>query len=186
MHSDLGSAYGFRKQAGAVLIVGLIMVLLMTIIGLAAIRGSGMQELMAGNMRDRNLAFQAAEAGLRAGEGVVHVSVVTLPSFNGTSGMHPDLNQPGKVPPARWTVDEWSVAGKSVITTGLAPQSSSQPRYAIEKIEVPAVEAAGADGSGIDVGSLDAFAAPELFRINSRGVGGTTDADVVLQSFYKR
>lgn len=186
MYSDLNSSGRFRTQTGAVLIVGLIMVLLMTIIGLAAIRGSGMQELMAGNMRDRNLAFQAAEAGLRAGEGVVHPSVVTLPAFDGTAGMHPDLNVPGRTPPARWTASDWVAAGNSVVTAGLAPQSSSQPRYAIEKIEVSAVEAAGADGSGIDVGSLEAFAAPEVFRINSRGVGGTTDADVVLQSFYKR
>lgn len=186
MYSDMKSSGAFRKQAGAVLIVGLIMVLLMTIIGLAAIRGSGMQELMAGNMRDRNLAFQAAEAGLRAGERVVHPSVVTLPAFDGTAGLHPDLNVPGETPPARWAASDWIIAGNSVVTTGLAPQSSSQPRYAIEKIEVSAVEAAGADGSGIDVGSLDSFTAPEVFRINSRGVGGTTDADVVLQSFYKR
>lgn len=186
MHSDLNPGLRVREQSGAVLIVGLIMVLLMTIIGLAAIRGSGMQELMAGNMRDRNLAFQAAEAGLRAGEGVVHINVENLPVFNGSAGLHPDLNLPGKTPPTQWVAADWLVAGNSVVTAGLAPQSSSQPRYAVEKIDVPAVEAAGADGSGIDVASLETFAPPEIFRISSRGVGGTTDADVVLQSFYKR
>lgn len=62
--------YSFR-QRGSTLLVGLVMLLLMTFIGLAAIRGSGMQELMAGNMRDRQLAFQAAESALREAEGVL-------------------------------------------------------------------------------------------------------------------
>ena len=53
------------KQKGAALIVGLVMLLLMTIIGLSAMQGTAMQEKMSGNMRDANLALQAGEAGMR-------------------------------------------------------------------------------------------------------------------------
>jgi len=60
-----------RKQQGAVLIVALIMLLLLTIIGLSSMRGTSLQESMAGNMRDANLALQASEAALRKGEETV-------------------------------------------------------------------------------------------------------------------
>lgn len=57
-----------RNQQGAILIVALIMLLLVTIIGLASMRGTSLQERMAGNLRDQELALQAAEAALRKGE----------------------------------------------------------------------------------------------------------------------
>ncbi len=57
-----------NKQNGAVLIVALLMLLLLTIIGISSMRGSTMQERMAGNMRDQSIAFQASETSLRRGE----------------------------------------------------------------------------------------------------------------------
>jgi len=60
-----------KSQQGAILIVALVMLLLVTVIGLASIRGTSMQERMAGNLRDQELALQAAEAALRKGEAVV-------------------------------------------------------------------------------------------------------------------
>jgi type IV pilus assembly protein PilX len=182
--SDMG-----HKQRCMVLIVALVMVLLMTIVGLAAIRGSNMQELMAGNMRDRNLAFQAAEAGLRAGESQVRPEILVLPVFDGTEeGMQPDLNAPGGLAPSIfWATDDWAVANSSVLTAmGLDLASGSQPRYVVEKLVVPVTAAAAAEGSAIDVASLDAFEEAEFFRVTSRGVGGTTDTDVLVQSVYKR
>jgi len=56
------------RERGAVLIVALIMLLLLTIIGLSSMRGTSLQENMAGNMRDSNLSLQASEAALRKGE----------------------------------------------------------------------------------------------------------------------
>lgn len=57
-----------RQQQGAVLLVALVMLLLLTLIGVASMRGTSLQENMASNLKDANVAFQAAEAGLRAGE----------------------------------------------------------------------------------------------------------------------
>ena len=56
------------RERGSALAIALIFLLLMTLLGISAMRGSNMQERMAGNQRDRNMAFQSAEAGLRAGE----------------------------------------------------------------------------------------------------------------------
>ena len=57
-----------HSQRGAALIVGLIILVVLTLIGVQAMRTSLVQERMAGNMRERNVAFQAAEAVLRVGE----------------------------------------------------------------------------------------------------------------------
>lgn len=57
-----------KSQQGAILLVALIMLLLVTIIGIASMRDTSLQERMAGNLRDQELALQAAEAALRKGE----------------------------------------------------------------------------------------------------------------------
>lgn len=66
-----------ESQRGAVLIVALIMLLLLTMIGMASMRGTSLQENMAGNLRESNLSFQAAEAALREGEDFVKKSAVS-------------------------------------------------------------------------------------------------------------
>jgi len=55
-------------ERGAVLLVSLAMLLLLTVIGLAGMRMVQLEERMAGNLRDRQMAFQTAEAALREGE----------------------------------------------------------------------------------------------------------------------
>jgi len=57
-----------NRQRGAVLVVSLLMLLVMTVLGIAAMQMTRFEERMAGNSRDINIAFQGAEAGLRDGE----------------------------------------------------------------------------------------------------------------------
>ena len=57
-----------KRQAGSALIIGLTILLLMLILGTAGMRTTIMEERMAGNTRDYNNAFQAAEVGLIDGE----------------------------------------------------------------------------------------------------------------------
>lgn len=57
---------GFRaRQHGISLVVVLLLLVAMSLLGVAVLRGSAMQERMSGNLRDRTIAFQAAEAALR-------------------------------------------------------------------------------------------------------------------------
>jgi len=66
-----------QRQRGAALVVALIMLLVMTVLGVAAMQVTRMEERMAGNSRDVNLAFQAAEAGLRDAENRLWLSALT-------------------------------------------------------------------------------------------------------------
>ena len=52
------------RQQGMSLLVVLILLVVMSILGVAVMRSSAMQERMAANLRDRSLATQAAEAAL--------------------------------------------------------------------------------------------------------------------------
>lgn len=57
-----------RGQGGGTLAIVLILLLIMTLLGLAALRSTLLQERMAGSMRDRGISFQAAESALREAE----------------------------------------------------------------------------------------------------------------------
>lgn len=64
-----------NSQAGSALIISLVFLLLLTIVGVASMQNSTLEERMTGNASDKNRAFQAAEAGLRAGEQALSDSV---------------------------------------------------------------------------------------------------------------
>ena len=57
-----------KEQAGVVLVICLMMLLLLTLMGVSGMGSTALEEKMANNMRDRNVAFQAAEATLRHAE----------------------------------------------------------------------------------------------------------------------
>lgn len=54
-----------QRGRGFSLVVVLILLIVMSVLGIAVLRSSAMQERMSGNLRDRSLAFQAAEVALR-------------------------------------------------------------------------------------------------------------------------
>jgi len=56
------------RQRGAALIIGLIFLVILTLVGVTAMQTTTLEEHIAGNNRDRNVAFQAAEVVLRDGE----------------------------------------------------------------------------------------------------------------------
>ena len=56
---------GQRQQRGAILIFCLVFLLILTMMGVASMESTVLEERMAGNTRDTAIAFQAAEAALR-------------------------------------------------------------------------------------------------------------------------
>ncbi|UZJ44689.1 PilX N-terminal domain-containing pilus assembly protein [Marinimicrobium sp. C6131] len=176
------------NQRGAVLIVGLIMLLLMTIVGLAAIRGSGLQETMAGNMRERNVAFQVAEAGLRVGESRVENTEWDASDFDGgIAGFYRDLGIPANnafdSPMRAWGDDEWD---QRAIEADLELDDSVQdsPRYLVERVTVLALDTATQSGSCIDIECLDSVE-DEFYRVTARGQSASGTSDAVVQSTYR-
>lgn len=66
---------GMRStQSGVALFVSLVFLLLLTIVGVSAMKSATLQEKMAGNTRYTTISFQYAEAGLREGESLIAAS----------------------------------------------------------------------------------------------------------------
>ncbi len=62
-----------NRQHGAALFTGLMMLLVLTLIGISAMRGTTLQEKMAGNLRESAIAFQRAENVVKQIEQAVQV-----------------------------------------------------------------------------------------------------------------
>ena len=153
-----------RTQRGATLIIALIFLVILTTLGLSAARNSSLEERMAGNTRNRDLAFQAAEAALN------HVfrnlskdeNIRTL-AFGSAPGL---LNYSATAAndTGRWTSYTWNASNARQITVQL-DQVSSQPQYVVEK--------------------LTNVSTTEYYRATARGVGKDSNAVVILQAVYK-
>ena len=71
------------RQQGAVLFISLMFLIILTLIGISAANVSIMQERMAGNVRDSNVAFQRAEASLRE----IEKRLRSISSTGGSGGL---------------------------------------------------------------------------------------------------
>ncbi|MDJ0806798.1 MAG: pilus assembly protein [Gammaproteobacteria bacterium] len=175
---------GPRTQQGAVLIVSLIILLVMTLIGLSAMRSTTLEERMAGNARNEESAFQAGEAALRDGEDMIqNFSPEPIPTADGTSDVwildapDPDTtnaiawwNEPGR--DKAW----WDANGKAY--SGSLTDLGSSPRYIAEAAEFI--------GDSLNVGQQLDGSGKNFYRITAYGTGGNDLARVLLQSTYAR
>lgn len=66
-----------RAQHGATLVVVLVLLLVMTLLGLASLRNTVLEERMTANLLDRSIGFQSAESALREAEALL----ATGPAF---------------------------------------------------------------------------------------------------------
>jgi len=166
-----------QSQQGAALIVSLMILIVMTLIGLTGMGTSGMEEKMAGNVRDRNLAFQAAEAALRDGE-AYYKNVVQVQSvaFDGTNqGLIPAGTNPDPLNPVTWA--------NSRTYSGTINGITTQPRYIIELLGT--LGTTGATSPTIlNYGDSTGQASLTAVRITARGTGGSNNAVVYLQSNF--
>jgi type IV pilus assembly protein PilX len=185
----------YKSQTGVVLVISLIMLLMLSMIGITGMQTTGLEEKMAGNMRDSNIAFQAAESALIAGETAVAVAkpVITCPVGAVVGYYLPfDKDCDGGVPDANpvWNSIDWSALAIPLKTleypdpagnfTGL----SEKPRYIIELLP----GAVCRDSSGALVIATPCSppnATYKTYRITSRATGGTKSAVVMLQSTYE-
>ncbi len=140
-----------QQQRGAVLVISLIILLLMTIIGVSAMQGTTLQEKMAGNLRDGNIAFQAAEAALRDAENYLSATAGSLPIFSANCGSVASGNRGLCLPATPDTTPQWANATywgntdksrRYGLVTNITPlpQVSKQPRYMVEEMAVPPLD----------------------------------------------
>ena len=176
-----------KRESGAVLIVGLVMVLLISIIAVSAIRGSNLQESMAGNMRERNLAFQTSESALRVGEGLVS-DQVSRPIMTNSMGMYRDTFKTPASTILTFTDANWKEASKVKVTALDFDEDlfSRQPSYVVEELDPDVGIGAAMEGSAIDLEGMQNTGDITPYRVTARGYGASENSIKTLQTTYNR
>ena len=175
------------QQRGAALITSLIILLVLTVLGVSAMSTSSLEELMAGNLRDQNLSFQAAEAALKDGERYIDSWGGTPPaatSSGSNSGVY-SRDEFGLYELSAFdTTNVWNngVATTYGADTGIAISNlgdvTALPMYIIEEEDFVAKDAsfaAQAKGEGA-----------YYYRVTARGVGASSNAVTLLQTTVAR
>lgn len=167
-----------RRQTGAALVVGLILLLVLTLLGVSAYLIASQQERMAGNTRDRIRAFEAAETALRDCESVL-ASAGGLPSFDGSvRGMY---TAPPNAEPQIFDLVDWRDATKVRVLAQPMPDVALPPRCIIEKIDsIPIRRDDGSLSGPID------FEFATVYRTTATGYGTRLSSEVRVQSTYHR
>lgn len=199
-----------KRQAGVVLVISLIMLLLLTLIGITASNVTGLEEKMAGNTRDENLAFQAAESALRAGEALVRVNP---PAFSvaangsctaagfctstGGSGLYTLISAvPSTISETTgfWYKLDWNYGCTSdpthcpyaIYNGGTLSNVTTSPKYIIEELPTTTSSSTTNSGGSKEVGVAGSSQGVAWYRITARATGGSDNTVVILQSIYKR
>jgi len=165
-----------RGQAGMVLVASMIILVALTVLGLATMQSSRTEISMAGNQRELGITFNAAEAGLSAAENYIDNSVSTTIYNDPLQGLYNRLDiDPDYRDPATWAASQ----NASISLTNVI----EEPKFIIKYLgdrsqnEVAAVNIGGYGSSqpGITVSN---------FRITARAVGQTGRASRQLQAYY--
>jgi len=169
---SMQSTTALSRQRGVTLIVSLIFLAILMLLGVTVAQTSSMQERMAGNTRDRDLAFQMAEAALSAANATMNAldaaGTLSTAFTAGTPGLVECI--PGDAcytrDSAGWNAYDWANASQSTtITLNSATHVTEQPRYVIEKLPDAAIT--------------------QRFRVTARGVGASANTVVILQAGYE-
>lgn len=152
-----------HPQRGAALIIGLIMLLILSLLGVTAISNVTVQEKMAGGFMDRNRAFQAAETTLREVETALSTPAEEIIITNSDEGFY-DLNtgaeQPNPDDVSLWEDD--FISGPAI--DGI--NDDRTPRYRVER----------------QIKISDSH--PTTYRITAIGYGNRPGSSVVLQTTF--
>lgn len=179
-HSQLPT---FKQQRGVVLAVSLIMLLLITTLAVSGMQASTMEERMASNSRNSNIAFQLAETALRQGESVIESSsnsksiskAAELKVFSDTEGSIPaygadcfiELGSKDFSKPSTWD-SACNYIGEADDVADKSAQFFIEYVFAQNK----------ADDDGYERQEC-------VYQITARGYGADANSYTTLQSTYK-
>lgn len=170
------------RQKGSVLIISLVFVAIMASLAAASMQATTMNERLAGNARDKSVAFQAAEATLRAAE----TKLLTINSAFSAVGTVPNVagQYPATLSVNGQQVDSW----RYIDTQGLWSDNSA---VIIHNVSGSYLDRVLAQPPSYLIEEIKSFqgsppTATTYYRITARAIGLSAYSEVLLQStFYK-
>jgi type IV pilus assembly protein PilX len=169
------------RQYGFALITALLLLVGLTLLGVAALRTSIFDEKAAGNLAFRANAHNLAESALNAGLVAIQ-NLYAERSFVGASPpLAPPLRiarRPGGAGDVAWKDASFWNDSNSVAVPIAGLPASKYPRYSAELLQNERSEDTCPSGSSTDVMCRD------WYRITARAVDPTTGAAVILQTTH--
>ena len=172
-----------KRQSGVALFISLVMLLILTVLGLSSVQTTTLQERMARNARDTNLAFQAAESAIKEAEALIE-TFNSLVSFTAAGANDAGFYFEGDYDAAtNWANRNWT-SGAGYMEAAAIEGVAEAPKYIIEHLKtvISDNDTLNLDNIGQDSGSGRA----QIFRVTVYGTGGTSTAHVMIQSTYGR
>jgi len=177
-----------KKQQGVALVITLSMLLLLTLLGVMSIQTTGMQERMARNYRDVNMAFQGAEAAVKEAEDFIEsvANAAAFPESDDSPLCVAGLcnSEDGG---ERWSGVDWSDGSTEYVsadTTAIQLGTAAEPRYVIEYVAKVTIEQDTLNIGNVGEGGSSGRA--YIYRITARGTGGTAQSHAMIQALYGR
>lgn len=175
-------------QRGMALAVALILLIVITLLGLAAIRGTTTQQRMTANFYDREVAFQNAEAGLRAAAAALTGNAAVIARNCGQGGVTCLANP---FADAALPANKIQTVASAAYAAGSA--AASQPQYAIENMgSYPDPDSStgfNQSANAAQYGAQGSTTTAIYYRITARSGDPATIGDravVTLQTMYKQ
>ena len=173
-----------KRQTGAALIISLMLLVVMTLLGVSAVTTTTMEEKMAGNIRNKHLSFQAAEAALRAGESYAE-TLNEDTTFDGTNGLYPRTNAGDQAGSGGAIADfpVWydDTTGINWQDVGTITDLYAEPQYIIEDFGTSPRD----KDCVLEVPPPPGCILP-VYRVTARGWGLNDKARTYVQSTYKK
>ena len=129
-----------RKESGAVLITGLIFLVVLTMVVLSVLRSGTLEERMAANSRNRQVAIQAAEAVLSDAQEQLFSGAEYKSKFDSINLVAGFYSAPAAGVASKWTTVDWRSSTATLTFTSTESNLygvASAPRYIVEIISPP-------------------------------------------------
>jgi len=171
------------KEQGAVLVIGLIVLLALTILGTSSMTSVQIEEKLSANDQDYGMAFEGAEAGLANCEAFIQAN--TLEQIDQLAIDLNALASPEN--PRWWQAFDWAngadvnTAVSFVDTANGKPGLSGEPACVMEFI--------GAASPSLEFGeavATEAVSTKNLYRITAFSNGITQRSSAILESVYAK
>lgn len=191
------------SERGSTLLMSLLFLLILTVLGIASVSTTGIQERMAHNVREQNISLQAAESAVNDAERWLETfrngtppQVITAGSadcstlamvWNETTAAHANIQNHDY---AWWEANGCrhglDSTGTDIFDLGfLGDEDSSanqQPFFIIQERDRNTLQTRDRDSLG--QGITDSDSDPRLYRIYAYAVGQSGATDILIESHY--
>ena len=176
-----------RNDKGSILVVGMLTLVLLTVVGLAATMNGSLESEISGNEKSYQQAFYATEVALVAGETTVDalakraaLNEGTTPGRYATGSLSFDHTAYQLLKPSGGSTQpvKWDNTDSTAVPTSVLSGVTTSPRYVLVERNFKSDSL----GRGIAYGTEGIY----YFSVMARGTGGSNAAHVLLESVYAK